>query len=64
VILALTNLTQSQAQEVSALGAYTKARVELQRATGQLLNENNISLAEAAKGIVARPPNPIPPEGQ
>src|SRR5581483_10304214 len=64
VILALSNLTQSQAQEVAALGAYTKARVELQRATGQLLNENNISLAEAAKGVVARPPNPIPPEGQ
>jgi outer membrane protein TolC len=64
VILALTNLTQSQANEVAALGAYSKARVELQRATGQLLNENNISLAEAAKGVVARPPNPIPPEGQ
>jgi outer membrane protein TolC len=64
VILALTNLTQSQAQEVAALGAYTKARVELQRATGQLLNENNISLAEAAKGVVTRPPNAIPPQGQ
>jgi outer membrane protein len=64
VILALTNLTQSQAQEVAALGAYSKARVELQRATGQLLNENNISLAEAAKGVVARPPNTIPPAGQ
>jgi outer membrane protein TolC len=64
VILALTNLTQSQAQEVSALGAYSKARVELQRSTGQVLNANNISLAEAAKGVVARPPNAIPPEGQ
>jgi outer membrane protein len=62
VILALTNLTQSQAQEVAALGAYSKARVELQRATGQLLNENNVSLAEAAKGVVARPPSPLPPE--
>jgi len=64
VILALTNLTQAQAQEVTALGAYSKARVELQQATGQLLNENNISLAEAQKGVVARPPSPIPPEGQ
>jgi outer membrane protein TolC len=60
VILALTNLTQSQAQEVAALGAYSKARVELQRATGQLLNSNNVSLAEASKGVVARPPSPIP----
>ena len=64
VILALTNLTQAQAQEVAALGAYSKARVELQRATGQLLNENNVSLAEAYKGSVARPPNPLPPEAQ
>jgi hypothetical protein len=36
----------------------------LERATGQLLNENNVSLAEAAKGVVARPPNAIPPEGR
>ena len=64
VILALSTLTQSQAQEVAALGAYSKARVELQRATGQLLNENNISLAEAAKGVVSRPPNSLPPEAQ
>ena len=64
VILALTNLTQAQAQEVAALGAYSKARVELQRATGQLLNENNISLAEAYKGAVSRPPNALPPEAQ
>jgi outer membrane protein len=64
VILALSNLSQAQAQEVAALGAYSKAKVELQRATGQLLNENNVSLAEAYKGVVSRPPNPIPPEGQ
>jgi outer membrane protein TolC len=62
VILALTNLTQSQAQEVAALGANSKARVELERATGQLLNEHNVSLREAASGVVSRPPNPIPPE--
>jgi outer membrane protein TolC len=64
VVLALTNLTQAQAAEISTLGASTKARVELQRATGQLLNENNISLAEAYKGVVARPPNATPPEPQ
>ena len=64
VILALTNLTQAQAQEIAALGAYSKARVELQRASGQLLNENNISLAEAYKGVVARPPSPLPPVSQ
>jgi outer membrane protein len=64
VILALTNLTQAQAAEVAALGAYSKAKVELERSTGQLLNTNNISLAEAYKGVVARPPNPIPPEGK
>ena len=57
VILALTNLTQSQAQEVAAWARTARRAVELQRATGQLLNENNISLAEAYRGSVARPPN-------
>jgi hypothetical protein len=34
--------------------------VELDRATGQTLTRNNISLDEAFKGSVSRAPSPIP----
>jgi len=34
--------------------------VEMDRATGQTLNNNDISLDEAFRGVVSRPPNPIP----
>jgi hypothetical protein len=45
---------------VTAEAAYVKSRVELDRATGQILNNNDISLDEAFKGVVGRPPSPIP----
>jgi len=34
--------------------------VEVDRATGQTLYNNNISLEEAFQGVVSRPPSPIP----
>jgi hypothetical protein len=34
--------------------------VELDRATGQILYNNNVSVDDASKGVVARPPSPIP----
>jgi outer membrane protein len=64
VILAQRDLSQSQSGEVAALAAYSKARVELDRSTGQVLTSNNISLAEAYQGTVSRPPSPIPAETQ
>ena len=60
VILAQRDLSQSQSGEVAALAAYSKAHVELDRSTGQVLTSNNISLAEAYQGTVSRPPSPIP----
>ena len=45
---------------MAAEAAYAKAKVELERATGQTLNNNNMSLDEAFKGVVSRPPSPIP----
>jgi outer membrane protein len=60
VILAQRDLSQSQSGEVAALAAYSKARVELDRSTGQVLTSNNISLAEAYQGTIPRPPSPIP----
>jgi outer membrane protein TolC len=60
VILMQRDLVTAQSSEVTAQAAYIKSRVELERATGQILNDNNISLDEAAKGVVSRPPSLIP----
>jgi outer membrane protein TolC len=63
VIADQQSLAAAQFAEVQSSAAYAKARVELDRATGQILYRNNISLEEAFSGVVARPPNPIPPDG-
>jgi len=60
VILTQRDLVTAQSNEVAAQSAYAKARVEVDRATGQTLYNNNISLDEAFKGAVSRPPSPIP----
>jgi outer membrane protein TolC len=60
VILAERDLVTAQSNLVAAEAAYSKARVELDRATGQILYNNNVSVDEAAKGVVSRPPNRIP----
>jgi outer membrane protein len=57
------DLAQAQSAEVSALAAYTKARVGLERSTGQTLPANNIVIDEALRGQVSRPPSPLPPPG-
>ena len=53
-------LTVAESNEVAAKAAYTRAKVELDRATGQTLTRNNISIEEAFRGSVSRPPSPIP----
>jgi outer membrane protein len=59
-ILAERDLVTAQSNLVTAEAAYARARVELDRATGQILYNNNVSLDEAYKGVVARPPSAIP----
>jgi outer membrane protein len=59
-ILAERDLVTAQSNLVTAEAAYARAKVELDRATGQILYNNNVSLDEASKGLVARPPSPIP----
>ena len=54
-------LTAAESSEVAAKAAYVKAKVELDRATGQILNSHNISIEEAFRGVVSRPPSPLPP---
>ena len=46
-ILAERDLVTAQSSMVTAEAAYARARVELDRATGQILYNNNISLDEA-----------------
>jgi outer membrane protein len=60
VILAGRDLTTAQSNLVTAEAAYTRAKVEMDRATGQILYNNNVSLDEAFKGKVSRPPSAIP----
>ena len=60
VILAQRDLANAQSMEVAAMSNYAKARVELDRATGQTLNNHNISMAEAFSGSVSRAPAPPP----
>jgi len=48
-------LAAAEFSEVQADAAYAKAKVELDRATGQLLYHNSISLDEAYRGVVSRP---------
>jgi len=43
-------LSQARSSEVAAKSAYVKARAALQRATGNILSENNVSLDAAYKG--------------
>jgi outer membrane protein len=62
VILVQRDLAQAQSAEVNALSSYSRARVQLDTATGQTLNNNNISVSEAFQGTVTRPPATLPPE--
>jgi outer membrane protein TolC len=60
VILAERDLVTAASNLVAAEAAYSKAKVELDRATGQILYSNNVSVEEASRGLVARPPSAIP----
>ena len=56
-------LTLAESNEVTAKAAYARAKVEMDRSTGQILTNNNISMDEAFKGQVSRPPSTLPPAG-
>jgi hypothetical protein len=55
------DLAVAQSAEVNALSSYSRAKVQLGIATGQTLNNYNISIGEAFRGAVSRPPAPLPP---
>jgi len=60
VILTQRDLATARQNELAAEAAYAKSKVELDRVTGQTLNNSNISLTEAFKGVVSRSPQPLP----
>jgi len=60
VILTQRDLATARQNELAAEAAYAKSQVELDRVTGQTLQNNNISLAEAYQGVVSRPPSRLP----
>ncbi|MBI3665031.1 MAG: TolC family protein [Acidobacteria bacterium] len=60
VIQAQRDLATARSLEVTAMNNYTKAHVEMDRATGMTLTKNNISVDEAYTGNVSKPPAPLP----
>jgi outer membrane protein len=53
-------LAQARSTEVASKGAYIKAKIALQRATGRILDENHVSIDEAYRGSLTRPPVALP----
>ena len=52
-------LAQAQSTEVASKGAYIKAKIALDRATGTILDAHHVAIDEAYKGKVTRQPSPI-----
>ena len=53
-------LAQARSTEVASRGAYIKAKIALQRATGAVLDAHHVAIDEAYRGSVARPPHALP----
>lgn len=67
VVQAQRELAADQEAEIQSMANYTHAKIAFDQAVGQTLDVNNIALAEAASGHVARPstiPDNIPPDKQ
>jgi len=53
-------LAQARSTEVASRGAYMKALIALQRATGTILDESHVAIDEAYRGSVSRRPDALP----
>ena len=62
VILNQRDLAQARSNEVVTQSDYIRARTALDRATGMTLQNNSVMLDDAFRGLVARPPSPLPAE--
>ncbi len=61
VIQSQRDLAQARSNEVAAISAYAKAKVQLDNSLGTVLDTYNVSIAEATTGRVSLPPSPLPP---
>ena len=61
VIQIQRDLTTARGTEVSAASSYIRARTNLDTVLATILESNHVSLDEARRGVVERPPDPIPP---
>jgi outer membrane protein TolC len=53
-------LAQARSTEVASKGAYIKAKIALQRATGTTLDSHHVAIDEAYRGDVKRPSSALP----
>jgi outer membrane protein TolC len=56
VIQAQRDLAEARSAEIAALTEFNKAKTELDRATGETIDANNISIDEVIRGSVSRSP--------
>lgn len=64
VVISQRDDTARQLAEADALNQYQRARTNLQQTLGNILDNYDVSLDEAKKGVVNRPPDAIPPGAQ
>jgi outer membrane protein TolC len=63
VIQIQRDLANARGNEVAAEGSYIRARTNLDAVLGTTLQVNHVSIEEARRGAVSRPPDPIPAAG-
>jgi hypothetical protein len=56
----LNDLTNAKLTELTAQTGYAQAKLQLDVATGMILDHYNIQVDEAKNGRVSRPPDAIP----
>jgi len=61
VIQAQRDLAQARSNEVTAISAYAKSKVQLDNSLGTVFDTYQISVDEAINGRVSRAPSPLPP---
>ena len=60
VILVQRDLSSAQSIEVTARNGYARAKIQMENATGEILKNHEISLEEALRGVVSKPPGALP----
>jgi outer membrane protein TolC len=63
VVIAQRDSTARQLSEADALNQYQRARTNLDQTLGKTLDDYNVSLEEAQRGVVGREPDLIPVAG-